>query len=157
MSSGPDYTAWMRRTLELAVEAAARGDEPFGALLVRGDEVVMEARNAINTTGDVTQHAETRLVSKATAELAHDVVAATTLITSTEPCAMCCGAIYWSGIGRLVFGCPADRLERIAGGGGLHRPSRVVLGDASPPVAIEGPVLEEEAAAIHERYWQASG
>ncbi len=60
---------WIRRAIELAREARERGDEPFGALLVRDDEVLLEASNAVNTDNDITQHAEQRLISKASRQL----------------------------------------------------------------------------------------
>ena len=134
---------WVRRAIELAAEARLRGDEPFGALLVYEGDVILEARNAVNTDRDVTQHAELRLISKATRFLDPAVIAASTLYTSTEPCPMCAGAIYWAGVPRVVFGFPA-----------------AALGDMGPPPRqpraapeISGPVLEDEARMVHEGYW----
>lgn len=143
----------MREAIRLAGEARERGDEPFGALLVVDGTCILEARNAINTEHDLTQHAELRLISKASRRLDPDAVAAATLYTSTEPCAMCSGAIYWSGVSQMVFGFPAYRLSEMTGGSGLHQPSRNVLGKASRRVTIVGPVLEDEAKAVHEGYW----
>lgn len=143
----------MRRAIALAGEARDRGDEPFGSLLVAGDTSVMEARNAIITTDDLTQHAELRLISKASRGLSPVTLASATLYTSTEPCAMCCGAIYWAGVAHVVFGTGAADLEAATGGGGLRQSSRDVLGNASRRVVIEGPVLEEEAWAVHDGYW----
>ena len=147
----------MRRAIQLAAEARHRGDEPFGALLVSSGAVVETARNAVNTTADVTQHAELRLISKASRRMGSDALCDATLYTSTEPCAMCAGAAYWAGIDRIVFGFPAHALEELAGGGGLHMPSRTVLGDASRTIAIDGPVLPDEARAVHEGFWSGSG
>ena len=143
----------MSRALALAGEARTRGDHPFGALLVVDGREVAAARNAVNTAADVTQHAELRLVSKATRSLDAETVGRSVLYTSTEPCAMCCGAIYWAGIRHVVFGFPADALEAMTGGTGLRQPSRSVLGKASEPTRIEGPVLEAEARAVHEGFW----
>ncbi len=144
---------WMREAFRLASAARARGDEPFGALLVNNDTVVAAARNAIITTGDVTQHAELRLISKASHDLDESTRTAATLFTSTEPCAMCAGAIYWAGIARIVFGFPAVSLEEMTGGTGLRMPSRTVLGNASRSISIEGPLLEAEARTVHDGYW----
>lgn len=150
---GAEHDRWMTEAIRLAGEAVDRGDEPFGALLVVDAASVLEARNAINTSGDITQHAELRLVSSASRSLPVDVISAATLYTSTEPCAMCCGAIYWVGIRHVVYGFPAARLEEMVGGSGLHRSSRDVLGDATGNVLIEGPILEDAARRVHERYW----
>lgn len=153
MSSINADKRWIREAIRLAAEARNRGDEPFGALLVHADTVVMEARNAIHTDNDLTQHAELRLISKAARRLNPMVVAASTLYTSTEPCAMCAGATYWAGISRIVFGFAASSLEAMTGGDGLHQPSRQVLGSASRRVVIDGPVLETEARTVHDGYW----
>ena len=92
----------LERTVALAWEARNRGDHPFGSLLVAADGRVLEARNTVVTDVDPTGHAETNLVRLAgTLDLAARITS--TLYTSTEPCAMCAGAIYWSGIGRVVF------------------------------------------------------
>ncbi len=144
---------WMRDAIDLASQARHRGDEPFGALLVVDGQVVATARNAINTTDDLTQHAELRLISKASVALEPSTMAAATLYTSTEPCAMCCGAIYWSGIKRIVFGFPARALEEMSGGTGLRMPSRKVLGNATRSIAIDGPLLEAESRTVHDGYW----
>lgn len=144
---------WIRQAIRLAGEARNRGDEPFGAVLVSNDSVVLEARNAIHTENDLTQHAELRLVSAASRRLDPGVVAAATVYTSTEPCAMCAGAIYWSRIARIVFGVAAAGLEEMTGGDGLHQPSRRVLGAASRQITIDGPLLEAEARSVHKGYW----
>lgn len=76
-----------------------------------------------------------------------------TLYSSTEPCAMCAGAIYWSGIGRVVFACSETRLGEIAGIG-LNVPSREVLQTGARRVEVVGPTdLEGEAAAVHKEFW----
>ena len=144
---------WIREAIRLAAEARARGDEPFGALLVHDGVSILEARNAIVSENDITQHAELRLISKASRQLDPEVIAATTLFTSTEPCAMCAGAIYWAGVPRIVFGFSATSIEEMSGGAGLHQPSRQVLGSASPKIFIEGPLLEDEARTVHEGFW----
>lgn len=144
---------WMRQAIQLAQEARDRGDDPFGALLVVDAEVVATARNAIITTDDLTQHAELRLISKASVALDPGILAEATLYTSTEPCAMCCGAIYWSGIARIVFGFAAEALEEMSDGSGLRMPSRRVLGNATRSIAINGPLLEAEARTVHDGYW----
>lgn len=148
-----DDQHWMRSAIRLAGEARDRGDEPFGAVLVYNNSAVLEARNAIHTENDLTQHAELRLVSGASRTLDPAVVTESTVYTSTEPCAMCAGAIYWAGVARIVFGLPAASLEAMTGGSGLHQPSRRVLGAASRRIAIDGPLLEPEARRVHASYW----
>lgn len=144
---------WMRTAIRLAQEARDRGDEPFGALLVVDGEIALTARNAIVTARDLTQHAELRLISKASVALEPAVLETSTLYTSTEPCAMCAGAIYWAEIKRVVFGFPAPALEAMSDGSALRMPVRKVLGNATRSVTIEGPILEAEARSVHEGFW----
>ena len=98
-------------------------------------------------------HAEMNLVKLAAQHYDTAFLADCTLYTSTEPCAMCSGAIYWSGIGRMVFACSETRLGEIAGIG-LNVPSRAVLQTGARTVTVVGPTnLEDEAAEVHQAFW----
>lgn len=141
----------MRRCFELARAAVAAGSHPFGALLARGDEMLMEARNTVAVDG-VTGHAELNLVRRALAELGRDALGACTLYTSTEPCAMCAGAIYWARIPRVVFGCSVAGLHSVTRGT-LCLPCREVFAHGDRAVEVRGPVLEGEALAVHRAFW----
>jgi tRNA(Arg) A34 adenosine deaminase TadA len=144
---------FVREAIALAEAAAAKGDEPFGALLMRDGVVLLRAENSVHTGHDITNHAEMNLVRLAVAQYDSAFLKDCTLYTSTEPCAMCAGAIYWSRIGRVVFACTEERLRAITQGTGLNLPCREVLARGGRAVEVIGPVLEEEAAAIHEGYW----
>jgi tRNA(Arg) A34 adenosine deaminase TadA len=146
------HETFLRRCILLSQQAAARGDHPFGALLVHNGQIVMEAENTINSEQDITLHAELSLVSQASRALPPEVLQECTLYTSTEPCAMCAGAIYWAGIPRVVFACSATRLGQITGGS-LVIPCREVFKHGQHQVMVEGPILEEEAVAIHNLFW----
>jgi len=137
---------------DLARQAVANGDHPFGALLVREGEVVLTAVNTVHSNRDVTQHAELNLVSQAGRLLGYATLADSILYTSTEPCAMCTGAIFWADIPTIVYGCSAESLGQIAGGSFVV-PSRQLLAKATRPTHIIGPVLEAEGIAIHQAYW----
>src|SRR3954466_2228568 len=103
MSSG--FRQHLRRAIELAQQARDHGNHPFGALLVdEKGNVVLEAENTVRTDKDVTAHAETNLMRKASALFAPDLLEPGTLAPSAEPCAMCAGAIYWGNVRRVVFG-----------------------------------------------------
>ena len=95
-------------------------------------------------------HAEMNLLRRAVKDFTPDVLAASTLYTSAEPCAMCAGAIFWSGISRLVFGLSGDRLHRLSGFSPqtLVASARDVLARAGRCIEIVGPILESEAEAI---------
>ncbi|WP_426513820.1 nucleoside deaminase [Dactylosporangium sp. McL0621] len=148
--------AYLERAVALAREARERGDHPFGALLAAPGGTVLEARNSVVTGADPTGHAETNLVRLA-AGLDRATLSGSTLYTSTEPCAMCSGAIYWSGIGRVVFALSeADLASMVAEEEGvppLRLPCREVFARGGRPIAVEGPVPLPGAVAVHEGFW----
>jgi tRNA(adenine34) deaminase len=150
-SPGDSDARWLRVSFELARQAAARGDEPYGAVLVDGaGHALREAGNTIVTDGDCTGHAEINLV-RLLGGVDPGTLAAATLYASTEPCAMCAGAVHWSGVGRVVFGLSNARLygEVLPGSSGtLRLGCREVLGTGDRGVAVAGPLLEDEAAAV---------
>ena len=103
--------AFLRQAIELARSAREDGRHPFGALIVneRGETVVAARNNAVRPKGDPTQHAEMVACGEAARLLSEAELARCTLYTSTEPCAMCAGAIYWTGVGRVVFAIGGNR------------------------------------------------
>jgi len=147
----------LRHAIRLAAEARDRGDHPFGAIVVAPDGEVVEGRNSVVTGSDPTGHAETNVVRRAAAALGPERLAASTLFTSTEPCAMCAGAIYWSGIRRVVYALSERALRDIVaeqeGVPTLDLPSREVFARGGRPVAVVGPADLPEAAAVHEGFW----
>ena len=148
----------LRRAIELARLAREHGNHPFGALLVdpKGN-VVLEAENTVRTDKDVTAHAETNLMRKATARFDRDFLGRCTLYTSTEPCAMCAGAIYWGNIRRLVFGLSQEQIHSISAGNPenmqLRLSSREVFARGDHPVDVSGPHLPKESSAVHDGFW----
>jgi tRNA(Arg) A34 adenosine deaminase TadA len=148
----------IRRAIDIARRAREHGNHPFGALLAdAAGTVLVEAENTVITASDVTGHAETNLVRRASAQLAAATLAAATLYTSTEPCAMCAGAIYWSGISRVVFGLREGELRALTGSDArnptLALPCREVFARGQRPIEVIGPVLEDEARAVHDGFW----
>lgn len=141
----------LRRAFQLAREAGQRGDGAFGALLVSADgDVVLEAGNSVRTDSDCTAHAETNLVREASRKFAAEALGAMTLYASCEPCPMCSGAIFWSGIGRVVFGLRAARYAAIMDDAASQMTLTCadVLAQSPRPIAVVGPCLEDEAADV---------
>lgn len=133
-------------------------DHPFGAVLVGPTgEVLAEAENSVVTDLDCTAHAELNLIRLASHRLDVMTLAASTLYASTEPCAMCAGAIHWSGIGRLVYGLAEERLYELSSANPADRPlnlpCREVLRRCARPIEIVGPALESEAEQVHRGFW----
>lgn len=151
--SASEHTRFIREAIRLSASAVARGNEPFGALLVKNGEILLRVENSVYTGHDMTNHAEMNLVKEAMKHYDSAFLADCTLYTSTEPCAMCAGAIYWSGIGRVVFACSEKRLGEIAGIG-LDVPCRTIFESGARKVEVIGPIDEDEAVPTHLDYWQ---
>ena len=153
-----DHRHLVRRTFELAWSARQSGNHPFGALLAAADgTILLEAENSVGTTGDCTGHAETNLMRSASQQFPRKTLAAATLYSSAEPCAMCAGAIYWGGVGQVVYGLSERELLRLTGANAenptLDLPCREVFARGQRPLSVIGPFLEEEARAVHAGFW----
>lgn len=144
---------FIRRCYEIAAEAVRKGNHPFGALLVRNGQELLYAENTVTTDLDCTCHAELNLIRKAQLQLSKSELLAVTLYSSSEPCAMCAGAIYWAGIRSLVFGCSSKKLQSIAGSSMAVAAIEVFEGSAQK-VSVVGPVLEALGCQQHIKFWQ---
>lgn len=98
-----DREVLMRRALDLAREALAAGDHPYGAVLVTANGA-MEERNRVVSSSDPTAHSEVMAVRSAAKAWGLDNLRSSVLVTSFEPCPMCCGAILEAGVAELVIG-----------------------------------------------------
>ena len=95
----------MREALALARRAARSGEVPIGAVVVRAGEIIGEGFNLRETTGDPTTHAEVIAIREAAGGIGDWRLEDCTLYVTCEPCLMCSGAILWSRIPRVVYGC----------------------------------------------------
>ena len=149
---------FLRRSFDVARRALANGNHPFGAILVdQHRNVLLEAENGYMPAHDGTAHAERLLATEACRTLGANILRQATLYSSAEPCAMCAGAIYWAGIGRVVYGLSEHRLRSVTGNHPenptLDLPCREVFKSGQRPVEVVGPLLEDEAAALHAGAW----
>ncbi len=151
----------MRRAIALARQAREHGNHPFGALLADAfGRIRLEAENTVVTGADCTGHAELNLVRRACMTCEGNDLQAATLYTSTEPCPMCAGAIYWAGISRVVFGLREAELRALTGADPknptMALPCRAVFARGQRAVEVIGPVLEDEAREAHEGFWNGA-
>ncbi len=152
---------FLREAIALAGRARAMGRHPFGSLIVneRGETVAVGLNNAVRPGGDPTQHAEMLACAEAGKRMTEEELGRCTLYTSTEPCAMCAGAIYWTGVGRVVFGLAETALLRFTGSHAenptLDLPCREVFARGQREIVVEGPLLEDEAGVVHQGFWTA--
>ena len=143
----------LRHAFEVARRARDGGDHPFGSILADADgNVLREQGNGYTSEGgDRTAHAEKLLASWAARTSASRNCSGCTLYTSAEPCAMCSGAIYWAGIGRVVFGQTERDLKAQTGAHEenptLDLPCHIVFEAGQRPTEIVGPLLEAEVGA----------
>lgn len=95
----------MRAALELAAEAAERGEIPVGAILLTPKgEVLARTSNQCEQLRDVSAHAEILAIGAAASALGYKLLNTCTLYVTLEPCPMCASALYWAQLGRLVYG-----------------------------------------------------
>lgn len=151
---------YLRQAIAWSCTARARGNRPFGAVVIGAQgELLSEAYCNSTETGDCTGHAETNAVRQLSARVGRDTLAQATLYASAEPCVMCAGAICCAGIGRVVFGIDAARLqalrERRAGYRDAGLSCHAVFAAAPYPIDCIGPALIEEARAPHVGFWSA--
>lgn len=144
--------AFMARCYELAQQAVDNGNHPFGAILVVDGEIVLEALNTAVTESDNTRHAELNLVRAASKHLTPEEISNAVLYTSTEPCPMCTGAIYWSGVTKIVFGVSGADLGEIAGESFVWS-SAELLDRANNSIEVIGPVSAIIGRKLHQSFW----
>ncbi len=152
--------ALLRRAFRLAGEARARGDRPFAAVIARPDGTILaEGLSAQGRAGRGTlAHSEMMACQAAIdARIPREVLRAATICPSGEPCAMCAAAIFYTGVGRAVYGLSAGAILHLRNAtpatAGLSLSCRAVLETAAQPVEVLGPLLEEEGAVPHAGFW----
>lgn len=150
---------YLRQAIAWSGVARERGNRPFGAVVVADDgRVLAQAWCNTGETGDCTGHAETNAVRQLGPTVDRATLGRATLYSSAEPCVMCAGAIFWSGIGRVVFGIDAVRLRVFRGERAEQRDAELSCRDVfrASPHAIEciGPALIDEASEPHRGFWR---
>ena len=148
----------LRTAIQVAQQARQHGNHPFVAILVdENSQVLLQAENTVVTGSDCTGHAETNLMSLASQHFSEEQLARCTLYTSTEPCAMCAGAIYWGNVRSVVYGLSEVALYEIAGPSPdqLLLPCREVFAHSQRRIEVDGPAmdLDAEARAVHAGFW----
>lgn len=149
----------LRYCIALSRRVRDSGKHPFAAIVVdAAGNIVAEAGNdSLPPEGDPTRHAELVAAGLAARRLSPEQLAAATLYTSAEPCAMCAGAIYWCGIGRVVYALSEHRLLGLTGdhpeNPTFSLPCREVFARGQRTIAVTGPCLEDEAAEPHAGFW----
>ncbi len=137
---------YMRRALAEAQTAYDEGEIPVGALVVWNDKIIARGRNMTEKLSDPTAHAEMIALTSAFNTLGGKYLGEATLYVTLEPCLMCCGALYWSKIGSIVYGAddPKNGYRRIARDAWPFHPK----------TTLQSGVLAEEAAALMKSFFR---
>ena len=150
---------FLHQTIDRATDAKNRGRHPFAATVVSADGTVIASagNNSMPPEGDPTRHAELSAAAEAARKVSAEELSTATLYTSAEPCVMCTGAIYWSGIGRIVYALSEGRLLELTGDDPenptFDLPCREIIARGQRGIEVLGPLLEDEAAAAHAELW----
>lgn len=139
---GDDY--FMKQALNEAAKAYEQDEVPVGAVIVCDKKIIARAHNQTEILTDVTAHAEILAITAASDYLGSKYLPKCTLYVTLEPCNMCAGAIFWSQIGKVVYGAGDDKR-------GFMRHGREML---HPKTKIEYGVLHEECSEIVKRYFR---
>lgn len=103
----------MKRAVELAINNVQDGGQPFGAVLVKGDEVIAEGVNELHKNFDISGHAELLAIRRAQKQLQTNDLTGYTMYASGEPCAMCLTAMYFAGIEEIYFCQSVDDASKV--------------------------------------------
>lgn len=154
--------ARLRRAFRLAGEARARGDRPFAAVIVAEDGTTLAEGLSTQGAGGggPLAHSEMNACQAViAAAIPRERLRRATIYSSGEPCAMCAAAIFYTGIGRVVYGLSAAAILHLRNAqphtAGLSLSCRAVLESAAERVEVIGPCLEAEGAEPHAGYWVA--
>ena len=148
----------LEAAIETALNARKNGNHPFGAVLVDSSgKILLRVENTVITTQDVSAHAELNLIREASSKYDSEFLATCTLYSSTEPCPMCAGGIFWSNIRRVVYGLSEEGLYEFTGDDTsevLLLPCREVFAQGKKSIEVVGPLLEVKAREPHLGYWK---
>ncbi|MBA5685770.1 nucleoside deaminase [Rugamonas apoptosis] len=152
----PQDQQFLTQVLALAQRSRDEGHHPFAAMVVGADGTILsEAMNA--SSSDRTAHAEMNALRQASSRHSPTELAGATLYSSAEPCAMCAGGTYWSGVGRVVYALSEASLLQLTGSDPenptLSLPCRDVFARGQRPTEVLGPLREDEARQAHAGFW----
>jgi tRNA(adenine34) deaminase len=136
---------FMQQALKEAVAAFDKEEVPIGAVVVIDNKIIARGHNQVELLNDATAHAEILALTTAFSSLGSKYLPEATLYVTLEPCLMCCGAMYWSKIGKIVYGASDDKngYRKFTSASPLHPKTEVVKG-----------VLEQESAFLLKSFFQ---
>ena len=137
---------YMKLALQEAEKAFNIEEVPIGAIVVMQDKIIAKGHNQVELLNDCTAHAEILALTTAFQHLGSKYLPDATLYVTVEPCLMCSGALYWSKIGRIVFGAYDEKNS--------YRKSTGSNNPFHPKTEIVGGVLEDESSILMKTFFQ---
>jgi tRNA(adenine34) deaminase len=138
---------FMQQALKQAQIAFEEGEVPVGAVVVVDGKIIARGYNQVEKLNDSTAHAEMIALTSAFQQLGAKYIPEASLYVTVEPCMMCAGAVYWSKIGRIIWGADDEKSghQRLTGGASpFHPKAELVTG-----------VLKEECAALMKSFFRS--
>ena len=138
---------YMQQAIKEAQKAFDIDEVPVGAIVVMNDSIIAKAHNQVELLNDSTAHAEILALTTAYNSLGSKYLPDATLYVTVEPCLMCSGALYWSKIGRIVFGAYDDKNG--------YRKTTGVNNPFHPKTIITGGIMAEECGKLMKDFFKA--
>ena len=145
-----------KKFMEAAIKEAYTGVDasfggPFGAVIVKDDEIISAAHNTVLLSGDPTKHAEMNAISAASQKIGSYDLSGCRIYSTTEPCPMCLSAIHWARLDKVIFGTNIDDVARL-GFNELMVSSSMMKEVGKSPLEIQGEFMREKCIELLE-YW----
>lgn len=131
----------------LAIEEAKKGDSPYGAVIVRNDEVVAKAYNTVIRDSDPSAHAEMNAIRDLTTKNNSPSLAGYTVYASGEPCPMCAAACIWAGVDEIVIGASIEDLIAI-NQSQIHLACEELIAKSFKTIKVTKGILQQESLAL---------
>ncbi len=128
MLSPFDDTYFMNQAIQEAMKAEAENEVPVGAVVVAYNKIIGRGYNLTEKLHDVTAHAEVQAITAASNTLGAKYLKDCSLYVTLEPCPMCAGALYWSQIGKIIYGCSDPKRGAMKHAPSLFHPTTVITG-----------------------------
>jgi len=141
-----DDEYYMKLALLEAQKAFDKDEVPIGAVVVMQDKIIAKGHNQVELLNDCTAHAEILALTTAFQHLGSKYLPEATLYVTVEPCLMCSGALYWSKIGKVVFGAYDEKNS--------YRKSTGANNPFHPKTTIIGGIMEEDCAALMKAFFK---
>jgi tRNA(adenine34) deaminase len=132
-----DDSYFMRQALLEAEKALLEGEVPVGAVVVAGNQIIGRGYNLTEKLHDVTAHAEIQAITAAANYLGAKYLKDCSLYVTLEPCPMCAGALYWSQLGKIIYGAPDIKRGALRHDPSLFHPSTTVIGGVEEDTCVK--------------------